>query len=297
MPAPGAKAPPSAPTPAPSPAPTPAPTPTPSASSSKQSEAAALTAATAAVANKGPELPKKQAATDARAASAGFGLDLNAAPPASLDPSRPARVVETPLGELERLAVDGGSLTATGDGQLVMPVNEVGYVRTDLLTSLSGAFEIEVVNRRYRGKRTDSLFGGIDASVVAIMGQGFCVLDLGELVATALTLTSEEVYLVESAVVGFSSGLVWENGRLPSESDKDLDIVHLRGSGRVVLGAKQRVSTLPVKADAPVVVHAHRLLGWTGQLVPYRAPLPGLPETARRVPVVRFEGTGTVLSL
>jgi hypothetical protein len=44
-------------------------------------------------------------------------------------------------------------------------------------------------------------------------------------------------------------------------------------------------------------VQAQRLLGWTGQLVPYRAPLPGLPEPARRVPVVRFEGTGTVLSL
>jgi uncharacterized protein (AIM24 family) len=97
--------------------------------------------------------------------------------------------------------------------------------------------------------------------------------------------------------VGFTSGLVWENGRLPSEADRDLDIVHLRGSGRVVLGSKKPILAVTVKADAPVMVHATRLVGWTGQLVPYRAPLPGLPEPARRVPVVRFEGTGTVLTL
>lgn len=305
MPAPTSRAPAPAPTPMPQPAPaaTNKPPPPPavvaasatSAASARATETAALTAATAAITNKGPELPRKSA-DDTRSQSNRFGLDPALSTPPTTPDAGPRVVVETALERIDDLGVRDDALSITAEGQMVMPIVEVGYVRTDLLTSLSGAFELEVVNRRYRGKRTDSLFGGVEASVVAVMGQGFCVLDLGELLPTALTLASEEIYLVESAVVGFSSGLVWENGRLPSESDRDLDIVHLRGSGRVVLGSKQRVVSLPVEKEAPVVVHAHKLLGWTGQLVPYRAPLPGLPETARRIPVVRFEGTGTVLT-
>ena len=261
-----------------------------STASQKQTEAAALTAATSAQLNKGPEQPPARVDSSR---SIGFGLEQPPPPP----PSPATTITELPLADLAARAVNGTAMSRSADGQLVMPIHEVGYVRTDLLASLSGAFEIEVVNRRYRGKRTDSLFGGADAAVVALMGKGFAVISLGELVPTSLTLNSEEVYLVETGVVGFSAGLVWENGRLPSEADRDLDIVHLRGSGRVILGSKKPILALPVKADAPVVVHATRLVGWTGQLVPYRAALPGLPEPARRVPIVRFEGTGTVLTL
>jgi hypothetical protein len=226
---------------------------------------------------------------------AGSGLGLAGPSPADVRQSR-TDVLELALARLDQHAVDGTSLAQAEKSQLVVPIDELGYVRTDLITSVSGAFELEVVNRRYRGKRTDSLFGGTDAAIVALMGRGSAVLHLGELLPTALTLTSEEVYLVESAVMSFSSGLIWENGRLPSESDRDLDIVHLRGSGRVIVGTGAPLVVLPVKAGAPVLIHAQRLLGWTGQLVPYRAPLPGLPEQARRVPVVRFEGTGSVLA-
>jgi hypothetical protein len=262
-------------------------TPPSSSSSARSTEAAALTAATSALLRKGPE-PAPGRVDAAHAASMGFDLK----PPPS-----PTAVTEIALADIGQRGVDGATLSKTAEGQLIVPIHDVGYVRTDLLGALSGAFEIEVVNRRYRGKRTDSLFGGAEAAVVAVMGRGHAVLQLGELVPTALTLTSEEVYLVEGCVLSFSAGLVWENGRLPSEADRDLDIVHLRGSGRVVVGAARPLMAIPVKADAPVLVHAQRLLGWTGQLVPYRAPLPGLPEQARRVPVVRFEGTGTVLSL
>lgn len=266
-----------------------------STSSQKQTEAAALTALTSAQVNKGPEPPPARVENSRNM----FALDQppTAPAPAPAAAPSPTAIADLPLTDLSARALSGNALVRTADGQLVMPIHEVGYVRTDLLASVSGSFEIEVVNRRYRGKRTDSLFGGADAAVVALMGKGFCVVTLGDLVPTTLTLASEEVYLVETGVVGFTAGLVWENGRLPSEADRDLDIVHLRGSGRVVLGSKKPILAVSVKADAPVMVHATRLVGWTGQLVPYRAPLPGLPEPARRVPVVRFEGTGTVLTL
>jgi hypothetical protein len=265
----------------------PAPGAPPSSSSARSTEAAALTAATSALLRKGPE-PAPGRVGAAHAASMGFDLKPQPSPTA---------VTEVALADLGQRAVDGAALSKTAEGQLIVPIHDVGYVRTDLLGSLTGAFEIEAVNRRYRGKRTDSLFGGAEAAMVAVMGRGHAVLQLGDLVPTSLTLTSDDVYLVEGGVLSFSAGLVWENGRLPSETDRDLDIVHLRGSGRVVVGAARPLMALTVTPEAPVLVHAQRLLGWTGQLVPYRAPLPGLPEPARRVPVVRFEGTGTVLSL
>jgi hypothetical protein len=206
-------------------------------------------------------------------------------------------VTELPLAGLSARALDGRGLTRSGEGLLTFPVVDNGYVRSDLLTGLSGVLEVEVVHRRYRGKRTDSLFGGVDAAVVSLAGQGFALLSLGDLLATSLQVAAEELYLVESAVVGFSKGLVWENGRLPSEADRDLDIVHLRGTGNVVLGTRRPIVAFSVHKDAPCVVHAARLVGWSGQLLPFRAPLPGLPEAARRVPVVRFEGSGIVLAV
>jgi uncharacterized protein (AIM24 family) len=221
----------------------------------------------------------------------------------------PVTVLPTPTGEASAALVDSnlaeliaGAVTADApmlrdDGILAFPVPDVGYVRTDMLVALAGQFEVEPVNRRYRGKRTDSLFGGPDAAIVALLGKGLALLLPKDLSVRLLTLKSEELYLVESALLAFTQGLVWENGRLPSESDRDLDIVHLRGSGRLVVGTESPLLALTVKPESPVTVHASRLVGWNGQLVPYRAPLPGLPESARRIPVVRFEGTGVVLAV
>ena len=97
----------------------------------------------------------------------------------------------------------------------------------------------------------------------------------------------------------FSAGLVWENGRLPADVgiEKDLDIVHLRGSGRTFIGTKRPLFGLKVTRDQPITLLTERLVGWNGQVVPYRGPFPGLPETAMRPQIVRFEGEGTVLAM
>jgi hypothetical protein len=216
-----------------------------------------------------------------------------------LEPPRPAQPAIRPqrIAELLSGALSASAVTRRDDGLLVFPIQDTGYVRTDVLVSLAGQFELEPVNRRYRGKRTESLFGGNDSAVVALMGKGLAVVDPGKLEVAALQLKQEEIFLVENVLLAFSSGLVWENGRLPSDTDKDLDIVHLRGSGQILLATRSNVVSLEVKKDQPVTAHASRLVGWNGQLVPYRGPLPGLPENARRPPIVRFEGTGVVLTI
>ena len=241
-----------------------------------------------------PRAPEPARAADPRIADeiSSSAAALPLMPPHTAAPAlRSKRIAELLSG-----AITASAVTRRDDGLLLFPIHDVGYVRTDILVSLAGSFEVEPVNRRYRGKRTESLFGGNDSAVVALMGKGLAVIDPGKLEVAAITLKQEEIFLVEGVLLAFSSGLVWENGRLPSETDKDLDIVHLRGSGQVLLATKAPIITLKIHKDNPVTAHAQRLVGWNGQLVPYRGPLPGLPENARRPPIVRFEGTGVVLS-
>ena len=214
----------------------------------------------------------------------------------------PVPAVSAPLKELGLAGLMAGAISAEvpvlrDDGILAFPITDVGYVRTDLLIAFAGQFNMEPVHRRYRGKRTDSLFGGPDAGIVALLGTGLALLLPSEREILLLSLRSEELYLVEGSLLAFTQGLVWENGRLPSASDRDLDIVHLRGSGRLAIGTESPLVALEVRPDRPVTVHAARLVGWHGQLVPFRAPLPGLPESARAIPVVRFEGAGMVLAI
>ncbi len=180
------------------------------------------------------------------------------------------------------------------DGLLVFPIAEAAYLRTDLLVGLRGSFEVEPVYRRYRGRRTDSFFGGGKSPLAAALGDGRAWLDAAGAEVTVLSLADEELYLVEGTLLAFSSGLVWENGRLPEPGGRDLDIVHLRGSGRVVLQTKRKLRAIET-GDHPVTVAASRLVGWAGALVPSRGLFPGLPDNVERPSIVRFEGSGRIL--
>lgn len=204
----------------------------------------------------------------------------------------PMSLADLMMGELASIPP---SPTLSETGHFLFPVEDTAYLRTDLLISLVGSFEVEPVNRRYRGRRTDSLFGGNENPLVAALGRGVAWLEPGESEATVVALDSDELYLIETSLLGFSSGLVWENGRLPDPDGGDLDIVHLRGSGNVAVLTDRALVGVEVTDDRPVTVQSSRLVGWSGQLVPARGPFPGLPEEAHRPSIVRFEGSGRLL--
>jgi uncharacterized protein (AIM24 family) len=219
-------------------------------------------------------------------------------PPPPVD--EPLRTALAPV-TLEDLARDDlarvpDAPTIADGGMVVFPVRDVAYVRTDLLVSLVGRFEVEPVNRRYRGRRTDSIFGGTKTPLAAALGEGLAWLDPGELELTVISLDSDELYLIERSLLGFTGGLVWENGRLPDSDGEDLDIVHLRGSGALCTLTEKPLLAVDVAEDRPVTLAAERLVGWAGQVVPSRGPFPGLPDSVERPSVVRFDGTGRVLA-
>ena len=271
---------------------------------SSGAEAAALMAARADAMRRPNAIPDEGSAQQARSASLGFTLDVETgkrgpAPHNATEESSGQRRQRS-MAEFSRAHdafAGSNTLERRHDGAMIVTVEEVAYLRTDLLVSLCGQFEVEPLNRRYRGRRTDSLFGGNQSPMVAIMGNGMAVFDPGDMDVTILDLANEELYLVEGALASFSAGLVWENGRLPSEGGPDLDIVHLRGTGSVVLGNRKKIFCHTVLPSAPVTLHVERLVGWNGQVVPYRGELPGLPQTAQKPPIVRFEGNGLVLGM
>lgn len=224
-------------------------------------------------------------------------MDAPSSSTSGRDPAPSRR--ELPTLTVASLGARGAADTATSpfvddDGLLVFPIREAAYLRTDLLVGLRGSFEVEPVYRRYRGRRTDSFFGGSKTPLAAALGDGRAWLDAGDAEVTVLALDNEELYLVEGTLLAFSAGLVWENGRLPEPGGKDLDIVHLRGTGRVVLQTKRRLRAIE-SGDRPVTVAAPRLVGWAGAVVPSRGSFPGLPESVDRPSIVRFEGNGRVL--
>jgi uncharacterized protein (AIM24 family)/outer membrane protein assembly factor BamD (BamD/ComL family) len=228
-------------------------------------------------------------------------LDLEPPPPPVDDAplGAPMRASMAPVAISELLTADAARASdhprqAEG-GVFVWPVRDVAYVRADRMVGLGGAFEVEPVNRRYRGRRTDSFFGGTEHPLFAALGDGTAWLSAGDDDVTVLALGEEEAYLLEERILAFSGGLVWENGRLPEEGSRDLDIVHLRGKGSVALLASGSLFALEVDKERPVTVAADRLVGWSGPLVPSRAAFPGLPESVERPSIVRFDGTGRVL--
>lgn len=237
------------------------------------------------------------AAGHSAAGALSVALDAPSASTTVRDPAPSGR--ELPTLTVASLGAQGAAETATSpfvddDGLLVFPIREAAYLRTDLLVGLRGSFEVEPVYRRYRGRRTDSFFGGSKTPLAAALGDGRAWLDAAGAEVTVLALDDEELYLVEGTLLAFSAGLVWENGRLPEPGGKDLDIVHLRGTGRVVLQTKRRLRAIE-SGDRPVTVAAPRLVGWAGSVVPSRGSFPGLPESVDRPSIVRFEGNGRVL--
>ncbi|WP_395822812.1 tetratricopeptide repeat protein [Archangium minus] len=156
------------------------------------------------------------------------------------------------------------------------------YVQGELLTRLdglvayTGQLQFQPEMKRFRGRATDELFGEGSEQLVRVSGRGvlflesaesrgFLVVDLGE----------EGAYLLEGCVFAFEEGVAFENGKVPSDVVPDLDLVYLRGQGRVVLRLSGALRSVAVSGDGPVTVPLSHLVGWQGKVTPRVVVLPG----------------------
>ena len=161
-------------------------------------------------------------------------------------------------------------------------------VRGELLTRLSGlcayggSLELKPERMRFRGRLTDRGFGDGAEQVMRAIGTGTLIVDAKRRTFVATQIGGESAYFREGAVFAFEGSLSFENGRLPSETSPDLDLVYLRGNGQVLLCCGGPLRALEVGLTRPATVPLDELVGWYGNLTP-------------RIAVLAFDETGKVL--
>ncbi len=173
-----------------------------------------------------------------------------------------ARAVQGPAGQV--FVAEGATLTVNVHGELLCRLAGLAAWRGEL------AFAGEV--KRFRGRATDKPFGEPPEQMHRLVGDGLVVLRAAGRRFTVLELGGEAGYFREAVVFGFQEQVTFENGRLPSPSG-GLDLVHLRGRGRLVLVTRGEPVAVEVKQASPVHVPLASLVGWTGALTPRIAPL------------------------
>jgi uncharacterized protein (AIM24 family)/thioredoxin-like negative regulator of GroEL len=164
---------------------------------------------------------------------------------------------------LEPFAADGPALAAAVKGELLCRLDGLLAWRGDL------TFTGEV--KRFRGRATDKPFGEGAEQVHRLSGEGLVLLRVAGRRFTVLDLGGEAGFFREPVVFGFEEPVTFENGRLASPAG-DVDLVHLRGRGRIVLRTAGEPLAIEVTPTAPVRVPIGALVGWVGTLTPRLVP-------------------------
>ncbi|PTL76161.1 tetratricopeptide repeat protein [Vitiosangium sp. GDMCC 1.1324] len=174
------------------------------------------------------------------------------------------------------------------------------YVQGELLTRLqglvayAGQLQFQQEMKRFRGRATDEFFGEGEGQVVRASGTGVLFIESAESRCfLALDLGDEGAYLREECLFAFEEAVAFENGKVPSDIAPDLDLVHLRGQGRVVLSLTGVLRSVAVSGEIPVTVPLTHLVGWQGKVTPRMVQLPGGSE----LPLVAVELSGEGFAL
>ena len=145
--------------------------------------------------------------------------------------------------------------------------------RLDGLAAWRGELAFAGEEKRYRGRPTGRPFGEGTDQVHRVTGQGTMLLRARQRRFVVLDLAGEAAFFREPAVFAFEAPVEFENGRLTSPAG-DLELVQLRGRGRVVLRTAGEPVAVEVGPEAPLKVPAGALLGWLGAVAPRLQPAP-----------------------
>ncbi len=177
------------------------------------------------------------------------------------------------LGELAAaLVLEGASPAGRfngGPGGFSAVVEGELLTRLEGLVAFSGQLSFQPEMKRFRGRTTDKPFGDGGLRMVRASGRGMLFIEPAERhLFQAVDLGEESAYFRDECVFAFEEPVMFENGRVPSDVAPDLDLVHLRGNGKVLLSLSGPLRSVPVGLEAPVTVPLRHLVGWQGNLTP-----------------------------
>jgi Flp pilus assembly protein TadD/uncharacterized protein (AIM24 family) len=193
-----------------------------------------------------------------------------------------------------------GAPFALDEHTLAVAVRGEVMCRLDGLFAVRGALRLLPALKRFRGRATDKSFGEGPSRMYRASGEGTLLLRTGGRRFTDLELAGEAGYFREDAVFAFEDSATYENGRVSSRLSADLDLVHLRGRGRLLVVTEGEPVLLEVTAGEPLRVPEVALIGWVGGLTPRVLPIAepaagGEPAEGTWQVVVELTGQGRAI--
>jgi uncharacterized protein (AIM24 family) len=217
-------------------------------------------------------------------------------PPGEVAPYRPPAAGDVLAAWAAARLVRGaaGEPFSVGDGILAVEVRSALRVRLDGLFATQGHVAMAPEVKRFRGRPTEQPFGEGTTRVHRVSGAGVLLYRAAGRRFTALDLGGDAAYVREEALFGFEEGVAFENGRVASAISAELNLVHLRGRGRILLATAGEPVAVDVLPETPLKVPVAALVGWLGALTPRVCALVEDDE-APLVVAVELAGDGRVV--
>jgi tetratricopeptide (TPR) repeat protein len=211
---------------------------------------------------------------------------------ASTDGAEVGAVRQVLLTREGPFAVDRGLVLVRVAGDVV--------ARAEGLVAVRGAVRLTREVKRFRGQPTQEPFGEGPRRMLRASGDGVAVYSAAGVRLARVDLAGDTAYFREDAVFAFEASIAYENGRVSSRMGTDLELVHVRGGGQLLLATAGEVVAIAVASDAPLRVPAASLVGWIGSLTPQFGPLveagPAPQRDGGGEPLaVELSGSGRVL--
>jgi uncharacterized protein (AIM24 family) len=189
---------------------------------------------------------------------------------------------------------EGAGGFSIGPSEILVQVRGEMLTRLDGLVASWGSLSIKPVMKRFRGKPTDKAFGDGPRRMLRASGEGRFVISREGRQFTALELGDEPAYFREEVLFAFEDSLVFENGRVPGRSGSDLQLVHLRGTGRLLLTSSAAPQSVDVRRGEPLRIPMDQLIGWHGPLIQPRL-VPIVEEAPELGVALELAGEGRAL--
>lgn len=160
-----------------------------------------------------------------------------------------------------------GPFHVGADG-LALKVDGELFARLTGLVAVVGGVEVTPEMKRARGRATEWPFGEADQQLQRCKGHGVVYLDAGNANFQALELDEDGAYIREENVFAFEESVAFENGRLTTDDNLWLDLVHLKGQGRVMMKLYGQLKAMAIPGGRPLMVPLARVVGWYGSVTP-----------------------------
>ena len=228
--------------------------------------------------------------------------------PAAVEPPVPPSARRSVVGVRDRdvealmrrhllVASKESGATCRGDGVVLLTVGHGLGVRMDLVEAMTAAREVvatETIAKRTREGLQDMPLGSPTRPIVSVVGarqvamrpSPGCRLEV-------IDFDGQDMYVREERLAAIDLGLTYENGRLASGQGDAISLVHVRGTGMLVLELPDTVAVVESATEAGCLVRCEVVIGWTGRLAPRCLPAGDAPGHMRGW--VAFRGDGAVL--